>query len=389
MTYETHFKSKRADGRMYSTMAAYMEQLRNTRPHLSFPEAATKEEFALWREKIKEKMLQLMCLPDFTDQPAPIKLSESKREGYRTERWEFYPDSYSVVPFLVLIPDGVSKDNPAPGVLCFPGSIFSKEALAGEPLLDMPKCRFNKYPDRNAMAKYYAQNGMVAFAFENPETAECALDIEGEGYYTSRRQMCYGLLQNGDSYLGLSFFQKLCFMRYLHCFDFLDVNRLGVSAHSLGCDDAMHLALARDEIKAVVFNDFVCDERHRFFATTEYDENAMANDSGAWHIIPGQFRYFGRTDILCALAPKPLCLNEGGSEYHLDMIRRAYALNGASDKLEVGYYPKYSDPESRSKLYDPPKYGLSSEGYFEYSNVDAPDHSFRPARSVEFLKMVL
>ncbi len=389
MTYDTHFKSTRDDGRFYSTMAAQMQKMRDAVPALAFPENISKENFDSWRASVKEKMLELMCLPAFTEQPAPVRISTVKREGYHVERWEFYPDDYAVVPFLILIPDTATKETPAPGVLCFPGSVFSKESLAGEPLLDSPKCRFNKYPDRNPIAKHMVENGMVAFAFDNPETAEVALHCEMEGnYYQSRSQMCHGILQNGESYFGISFFQKLCFMKILKQFDFVDQSRLAVAGHSLGCDDVMRVALACDEIRAVVFNDFVCDERHRYFSITEYEETAMSNDSGIWHIVPGQFRYFSRVDILCALAPKYLCLNEGGAEYHLDMIRKAYALNGASDHLQISHYPKYKDESSRSAIYEPPMYGLSDESYFEYSNVDAPDHSFRREPSVMFLKRV-
>ena len=46
-----------------------------------------------------------------------------------------------------------------------------------------PTCRFEKYPERNRMAQYMARNGMIAFTFDNPETAECALDTEREGDY--------------------------------------------------------------------------------------------------------------------------------------------------------------------------------------------------------------
>ena len=110
ITYETHYKSPRKDGRHYSTMAAFMERLRQTTPELTFPDDITIEEFPVWREKVKAKMLELMNLPEFTEQPAPEHISTAQREGYRVERWEFFPDDYSVVPFLILIPDSATKE---------------------------------------------------------------------------------------------------------------------------------------------------------------------------------------------------------------------------------------------------------------------------------------
>lgn len=388
MTYETHYKSTRPDGRHTATMAAFMERLRQTERQLAFPKGATKEEFTAWKAALKDKVLELLHLPEFSEQPSPQKLDTVARDGYRVEKWEFYPDDYTAVPFLVLIPDAATAQNPAPGVLCFPGSTHSKEFFSDEPLLDSPKCRFQTYPERNRMGRYVAENGMVAFVFDNPATAECALDIDSENDYGSRgrRQLCYGLIQNGESYFGLSLFQKLCFMRYIKDFPYVDQSRLAVCAHSLGCDDAMYLALLCDEIGVVVFNDFVGEERHRYMSATEYDENAMCNDIGVWHIVPGMFRYYARVDILAALAPKKLALNEGGAEYYLDMIREAYALNEASENLQITHYPKYQEADSRCKTYEPPKYGLSQASYFEYSNVDAPDHSFRREPSIPFLQ---
>ena len=391
ITYETHYKSKREDGRHTSTMAAFMEKLRNAERALKYPECTDIGAFTVWKEALKNKIAELLNLPEFTEQPEPKKLHTTKRDGYRVEKWEFYPDDYTAVPFLVLIPDIATKENPVPGVLCLPGSIHSKEFISGEPLLDMPKCSFQKYPERNRMAKYVVQNGMVAFAFDNPETAECALDIERDDDwgYTSRKQLCFGLLSNGDSYFGLSLFQKLCFMKWLHIFEYVDLDRLAACAHSLGADDAMYLGLFCDEIKAVVFNDFVNNEQHTYFSITEYDETQMSQDVGNWHTIPGQFRYYNRVDVLCALAPKYLALNEGGAEYFLDMIRSAYSLHGASDRLQITHYPKYQEPESRCKTYMPPKHSLDVDDHFAYYNVDAPDHSFREVPSINLLKKAL
>jgi len=43
LSYETHFRSNRADGRFVCSLAAYMEKLRNTKPELSLPEELTPE----------------------------------------------------------------------------------------------------------------------------------------------------------------------------------------------------------------------------------------------------------------------------------------------------------------------------------------------------------
>ena len=112
----------------------------------------------------------------------------------------------------------------------------------------------------------------------------------------------------------------------------------------------------------------------------------MKNDVGSWHIVPGMFMNYDEADLLAALAPKWLALNEGGADYYLDKIRMTYRMHGAEDRLQINYYPKYADPATRSKQYLPPKAGLSVESYFEYTNTDALDHSYREAPSIALLK---
>ena len=388
LSYNTHFKSQRPDGRLTSSLAAHMEQMRRTKPLLALPNEISPEEFPVWKKNVCEKIRELLLMPEFTEQPEPVRLSRVQRDGYAVEKWELYPDPISVVPFLVLIPDGVERTHPAPGVICIPGSIHSKEFISGEPLIDRPACRFEKYPERNRMAKYMAEHGMVAFAFDNPETAECALDIEREGDYGSysRSQMCFGYIQSGLCYAGISVFLKLCCIRFMKTLPFIDSSRIAVSSHSLGSLPALFLGLLSDDVKAVVFNDFVCDPRERYMSITEEPENRMTQNTGNWHEIPGLWKWFSHQDLLAALAPKYLACNEGGAERYLDTVRHGYALAGVPDRLQISEYPKYADVTNRTHPEALPKYGLSEEAYFEHCYVDAADHSFREEPSIRFLK---
>lgn len=392
ITYESHYRSAREDGRHTSTMASFLEMLRNSATELALPDELSPDAFCAWKNELKNKVRELLRLDFFEKeaegQPAPRLISSIKRDTYRVERWEFYPDRYSAVPFLALIPDEACENNKVPAVMCFPGSTYSKEFLAGEPILDKAACRMEKYPERNKMALYMVKNGMAAFAFDPPEIAECALEIERDGDYgsTSRRQLCHGLLQSGLSYFGLSAHQKLVALDFIKGLPYVDAERIAVSAHSLGCDDAMHVAVLRDEISAVVFNDLVADAKHRYYATTEYDEDKMRNDVGIWHVVPGQYMHYDRTDLLAALAPRWLALNEGGAQYYIDKVIRGYGVFDATSRLQITHYPKYSNPDERSKEYLPPLAGLTGEEYFKYTNTDAPDHSFREEPSIRLLK---
>ena len=119
-------------------------------------------------------------------------------------------------------------------------------------------------------------------------------------------------------------------------------------------------------------------------SVTEEPENAMEQNSGNWHEIPGLWKWFGHQDLLAALAPKYLACNEGGAQIYLDTIKRGYDAAGFPDHVQISRYPKYEEtPGSSEPL---PKYGLSGNSYFDYCTVDAADHSYREAPSIHLLK---
>ena len=383
LSYEKNFKSHRPDGRHTSTMAAHMEMLRKMKPLLELPEELTPEKFTEWKLAVKDKVRELMCMPEFTEQPEPVKLSEVKRDGYTVEKWEFYPDDYTVVPFLMLIPDGVSKENPAPGVMCLPGSTYSKEFFAGEPLLENPSCRFVEHADRNQMGLYIVKSGMVAFVFDNLETCEISAETDTVG--AVRTHLCHGYAQSGLCYPGMAVFQKLCFMKFMKKLDFVDQEKLALCGHSLGTETALFLGVLCDEFKAVIYNEMMMSRRERYVAVTEVD-GEMDQNIGNWHVVPGLYRWFDYPDLVAAFAPKYLALNEGGGEVYLEKVKKAYAVCGAEDRVQITQYPKYADPEKRIHHGPFPEYGISAKEWYEHNYCDPSDHSFRSEPSIKLLK---
>ena len=388
--YESHFKSKRTDGRHISSLAAFTDMLRSTDPKLSLPEELDRESFLFWQSRVKEKFRELLRMPEIKLQEPPKKLYSEKREGYTAEKWELYPNEYEAVPFLVLIPEGASAKNQTPGVICLPGSIHSKEFIADEPLLEPYNCRFEKVPERNKMALYLVKNGMTAFVFDNLAIAELGLptsspDVDVWNCH-SRVEMVFGYLQAGVCYPGIATYHLLSFLQYISCFDFVDKDRLGVCAHSLGTEAAMSLALLSEDIKAIVFNDFLCNGRRRYSSITEVSEGNMELNIGIWHVIPGMWEYFDFPDLCAAIAPKYITFNEGGADECFEVVKRAYRVSGAMENLSVSHYPKYAKEEDRKHHGKVPRYGLTSEEFYEISYCDAPDHSFREEPSVRMLK---
>ncbi|MFM1851007.1 MAG: hypothetical protein RIS54_691 [Verrucomicrobiota bacterium] len=115
------FISDRPDGRMTSTAGFYHQYLKHLRPRLAFDPAMSAGEMAPWRERVRAKLLDLMAFPEGPEPPPPACVRTEARDGYRLEKWEAYPEPWCVVPFYLLVPDGVSATSSAATLALFLG----------------------------------------------------------------------------------------------------------------------------------------------------------------------------------------------------------------------------------------------------------------------------
>ncbi len=370
----------RNDGRLKNT-ESFIHHLFSVEPELAYTPDMSVEEFQEWQKAVKLKLWEVMKLPEKIETMiTPKLLWIKKRDGYSLQKWEIYPEEKSVVPFLLLVPNDATETTPKPAVFCFPGSASSKELLAGEPELD-PQIR-SRFPVRNQMAKHYVKQGFVAIAVENPGTAELCL-VQNNGAVDvaeKRTDLSAFLLNLGRSYLGLSVFQKMKILHWVKTLAFVDTEKIAVSGHSLGTEPAMVMGVLCPEIKAMVFNDFLCNTRERAFVT--------GAASPLWHLVPDFLQWFDFPDLLAVFAPRPLIVTEGGRTSHLNLVRNAYRAMSAETNVSINYYPKYSHSENR--VYDnkemPEK--LNTEQYLEYANVDVPNHCFKENLAVPWLSEI-
>jgi hypothetical protein len=105
-------------------------------------------------------------------------------------------------------------------------------------------------------------------------------------------------------------------------------------------------------------------------------------------VVPGMFQWYDAPDLQAALAPQALLFTEGGRTPHLNRIRAAYKLNNAEGQMKVEYYKKYLTPDLRPHDEGPIPEGVTMDEYFQYANVDAKFHCFRPKRAVPWLAKV-
>lgn len=368
------FVSGREDGRFVQTAGFVHAYVKSHKPRLAFDPDMDAREFSAWREQLRQKVLELMAFPEQVPQPAPKRVAIEQREGYQLQRWEAYPEPFSVVPLLMLVPDGTSDQSPAPAVMCFPGYSGSKEAMAGEPELNGRKLDWGEQKRRdNQFALHFVRQGMIAVAIDNPARAQADSPLR------SLEEIARCMIWAGRNYLGISVFQKTHILKWLAQLGFVDAGRIATCGLSLGSDPADIVGLLNpDLVKAVIHNDFLCDWREQTIAM-----NAYAATS--WHVVPGMYAWFDAPDIQAALAPRHLLFTEGGRTPHINRVRAAYEMQGAPENVKVYYYKKYATPDLRHYDDQPIPDGLSEKEYFLYANVDVANHRFHPEHAVPWL----
>ncbi len=239
------------------------------------------------------------------------------------------------------------------------------------------------------MALFYAKSGMVVVAVDNPGVAESS-DLERFGRAPSYERDGFSryLIDMGWHYLGLSAFQSTQILTWMKARPFIDRNRIALSGHSFGTEPLMAIGVLDPDIRAFVFNDFVCRTIKRATVLTKPSDAGVRPVVNLLpHCVPGLWEWFDYPDLLASLAPRPLILTEGGATRDLDLLKKAYQIMGAGDKISVYYYPKYSDPSMRRDYAEIPE-DLDQNEWFQYVNVDHPNHYFKRDIAVPWLSGV-
>ena len=382
---QAQITTDRQDGRFQSTRGTVQYMLKQMKPAYAFDPSFTPAEFKEWQSGLRTAMKELMHFPEIADLPAPVCIKTVQRDGYRVEKWESYPLPGSVVPYLVLIPDGVDPGHKAPAVLCIPGFGGSKEGLAGETEGDYELTSFPVEPvKKGAMALHYVKRGLVAVAVDNPSCAE--LSDNGHFDYLNTSRI---LLEMGWSYLGLTAYQDWNVLSWMKELDFVNKDRLIVSGFSLGTEPLMVLGTLDPSIYAFVYNDFLCRTLERILVMTKpHPKGIRLFPNSIEHLIPGFLTQFDFPDLVAALAPRPVICTEGGLDRDFDLIRKAYEISGKPDHFTYYHYKKFVDPKDRKQIEQVPE-GIDRDTYFNLVNVDPKNHYFKEEWVLPWIDKVL
>ena len=97
---------------------------------LAYQKGMSHEEREIWKQALTDKIQELMAFPKtMYEEPKVHLLLSKKRDNYRIEKYEMSPEPNLWITFFLMVPDFASEKHQTPGVLCLPGTGWTKEAL--------------------------------------------------------------------------------------------------------------------------------------------------------------------------------------------------------------------------------------------------------------------
>ncbi len=379
----------RIDQRYISSRGVTHALLKRVQPACAFNPDFNLVEFKLWQRSLREAMAEIMHHPQLENLPVPRLVYSEQKDGYRLEKWESYPLPDAVVPYLVLIPDGVNKDNPAPAVMCIPGSGETKETAAGQPELH-PRFQEEEPYERWIIALPYIKKGLVAVVVDNPGAGETS-DLERHTIAPNYQYEAVAryLLELGWSYLGYSSYVDMHILNWMKQQAFINKERIIISGFSLGTEPLMVMGALDSDIYGFIFNDFLCRTLERAIVLTKPDKYGKRPfPNSIRHLIPNFWCKFDFPDIVASFAPRPIIFTEGGLDRDLDMVQKAYQIVGRPENVNIYFYPKYSDQKLRMKVDKLPE-GIDRKTFFKMVNVDDPQHDIKANLTIPWLIRIL
>lgn len=331
-----------------------------------------------YRREVRETVLDLYHYRPEPVDPAPEVEARWETDDYVQERVWFNTTPVFRVPAYVLIPKKFGGPRPAVIDLhCHAGVfVYGKEKVMPVPnehpfLTDL---RERTYGGRSTSAEL-AKRGYVVISIDRfyfGERRTLFDDMNANGTELSNlssdqvrelnRRAARGeatltkaLFWAGTTWHGIAHWDDMRTIDYLATRPEVDPQRIGCVGVSMGADRTNHLAALDGRIQ--------CAVTVGWMSTLKPMIKAHIDTHSFSHFLPGLARYMDLPDMVGAMAPKPLmvqqCLQDGlypleGMREAADKLERIYQIAGASENYSVKWYgrPHVFDAEMQEDAFD-------------------------------------
>ena len=287
-------------------------------PELSFNHGNSLPPTA-WSRRLREMVKSLMMI----DRVQPLRVrsvNSEKRGGLWCDRYIFAEFGGTEFKGVLLRP---SAEGSYPVVLICPGRNAAIEKVTAENPVDFPDQNVATQLAFNNMATFTLEYGLIG-GFERKK-------LNGRDEVNLLAQ-AMSLL--GKSPLGFLVENALSGLQWIKNQPWFKPGEMAIFGRSLGGFVALHTALVHDEPMPTALTNCV---GHYYTMFVEH-----LNVGGA-NALPGIMKYADLPDLIAALAPAPLHIQQGmNDEYFpvtdardaMALVKRSYDAVGAGDQLD-------------------------------------------------------
>ncbi len=290
-------------------------------PMLQF-NARNEEEYKKWHEKTRSKLIELIGY-DYKKSSIDIeKGPKTEFEDLIFQKISFQSGDFLNVTGILAYKKTITKNNPAPGVICLHGHNKGKI------------CTMGLYHSKSG--SYYgldlAKRGFVTFSIDQWGWGE----REGKRKKSlSQPEQHYALvaLLLGKTAIGIRTVDVSKSLDFLESLDFVE-KKFAVIGQSGGGTTSTFSAAIDDRIDVAVISGYFCDLYESIFSLNHC----------ACNYVPGILKYMDIPDIVALRAPKPTFIVSGdlddifpqeGVQSAFRKLKRAYDLFGKPQNLDI------------------------------------------------------
>ncbi len=311
-----------------------------------------------WQKAASQKFRELLRVDKSIAVPLNSRIVETaKRDGYRIERIIFSSEKFADVPAIVLIPDGVTAENPAPAVLTIHGTIGgAKDEVAGETSNPAAARGLEIYGDD--YGRQLVKMGFITITIDLRNFGERKFRTGDDKYdlntsRTALRSIGLNALFNGRTYFGENVFDLMRAIDYLETRPDVKKDSIGCVGFSMGGNLAAWTAALDRRIKAVAIAGNWSSWRR--LAARDLDSDKYQNAGKPIHflphmtyqVIPDFFTEMDMNISIAVTAPTPMIMafeyenwqfeDLKEAKQDTEPITRAYKGFGAQEDLKIEF----------------------------------------------------
>lgn len=323
--------------RYISTKNFFLDLIQDYEPEMIF-KGQTRRDFEEWKEKFHAKFMELLGqFPEKVDL-APEVIWQIEEDGLIKEKILIDTAPYTTVPAILLYRSDLDLSQRHPAIVCIHGhGRYGKEPVAGirwnsGVSADIEEMNYN-------YGEQMAREGYVTISPDTRPFGERQDGFNlGRDDYPGRDKCNVHAIKGwllGFNLLTYNLWDLMRCVDYLMTRSEVDPDRIGAMGLSGGGAHVMHFSALDERIKAT---DCIC-------AVNSYRGWGIGIDNFCGtQFLPGMFRYGDHAEICGLICPRPLLVENGGSdfgfppEYSIEAhkrIRQIYRAAGFEDRFDV------------------------------------------------------